>query len=223
MPVGDVVGIYIDNSFSMEAASEEGKLFERARQKAVEIVDSYKENTRFILLTNNSRSSYLRFIDGETLKTDISKTSVSSAETGLSDILNMYRDYVNRNSENSRNTLFLFSDFQKHFSDFSNILPDSTYFLNAVTMLPDQTDNLLIDSAWFEMPGRRKGEVEQLNVSVTNLSDQEYINMPIQFFENDSLKAIGNLSIDGNENKTVQLKIHSGSGGLKYARVELTD
>jgi hypothetical protein len=47
--------------------------------------------------------------------------------------------------------------------------------------------------------------------------------MPIQFFENDSLKAIGNLSIAGNENEIIQLKIHSGSSGLKYARVELND
>jgi len=223
MPVGDVAGIYIDNSFSMEAGSEDGKLFELARQKAIEIADAYKENTRFLLITNDTRYSDLRFMDSETLRTGISKISVSSSGGRISDIIKIFCEFVKTGSEHTRNTLFLLSDFQKHSCDFSNIVPDSSSILNAVPFPAPVSANLLIDSAWFELPGRRKGQTELLNVSVTNMSDREYFNMPVHFYENDSLKAMGNLNIGKNENKILPLNIHYGSSGLKNAYVELTD
>ena len=47
------VAIYIDNSFSMNALSEQGQLLELARNKAVEIVLAYPAGTKFRLFTNN--------------------------------------------------------------------------------------------------------------------------------------------------------------------------
>ena len=47
------VGIYIDNSFSMNALSDKGQLLESARNKALEICLAYPAGTRFKLLTND--------------------------------------------------------------------------------------------------------------------------------------------------------------------------
>ena len=48
-----LVAIYIDNSFSMNALSETGQLLERARKKTLEICLAYKQGTKFLLFTND--------------------------------------------------------------------------------------------------------------------------------------------------------------------------
>ena len=48
----NVVGIYIDNSFSMESVGENGSLLNEAKAKAIEVVNSYRATDKFILITN---------------------------------------------------------------------------------------------------------------------------------------------------------------------------
>ena len=52
----NVVGIYIDNSFSMETIGENGSLLNEAKNKAIEVVNSYRATDKFIL---TSTSVYL--------------------------------------------------------------------------------------------------------------------------------------------------------------------
>ena len=49
----EIVSVYIDNSFSMDAESKYGKLVEVAKNKALDIVNAYKPNTKFLLITND--------------------------------------------------------------------------------------------------------------------------------------------------------------------------
>ena len=56
------VSIYLDNSFSMNALSNDVSLFEKARAKATEIVDAYTTEDRFQVLTNDFEGRQQRLI-----------------------------------------------------------------------------------------------------------------------------------------------------------------
>ena len=50
---GNAVSIFLDNSLSMDATNEDGRLFDQARNSVAEIVAAYKPTDRFQLLTND--------------------------------------------------------------------------------------------------------------------------------------------------------------------------
>jgi len=60
-----IVGIYIDNSFSMNALSENGQLLEVARNKALEICLAYPVGTKFKLLTNDLKPKHQNVFNKE--------------------------------------------------------------------------------------------------------------------------------------------------------------
>src|SRR6056300_494904 len=55
-PEDTVVGIYVDNSFSMEQEGSDGPLIEVAREKARQIVKSYPSTDQFLVFSNTRNS-----------------------------------------------------------------------------------------------------------------------------------------------------------------------
>ena len=55
--LGDAsVGVYIDNSYSMDTKGENGYLLDLAKEQAIRIAESYKATDRFQVITNDSLS-----------------------------------------------------------------------------------------------------------------------------------------------------------------------
>src|SRR3989339_322968 len=54
----EVLSIYIDNSYSMEAVNKEGTLLDEAKRRAREIASAYSLNDKFQLLTNDFGGKY---------------------------------------------------------------------------------------------------------------------------------------------------------------------
>jgi hypothetical protein len=52
------VFIYIDNSLSMDAISDKGRLLDIAKNKSEDIINSYESSSSFYLLTNNFSTIY---------------------------------------------------------------------------------------------------------------------------------------------------------------------
>ncbi|GIV29638.1 MAG: hypothetical protein KatS3mg028_0704 [Bacteroidia bacterium] len=67
------VVIYIDNSFSMENVSKDGKLFETALNKAKEIIQSFSKSTKFYVLTNHPELNVLKPLSQDEALESLSK------------------------------------------------------------------------------------------------------------------------------------------------------
>ncbi|MBV5314008.1 MAG: BatA and WFA domain-containing protein [Prolixibacteraceae bacterium] len=218
-----VVVIYIDNSFSMKSEGEKGSLLEQAKQRAIEIANSYKVGTQFIILTSDFSPQHQFPLNKEQFVQQVAEIKESAHSPKLS---NVYSRAIQLGSETQKKiekNIFLLSDFQKNTSDFDAIKADSSVFTYLLPLKSSVTNNLLIDSCWFEVPGRKIGQSEILYVQISNRSDQAYQNIPIRLTINDSLKAISNISIAGQEKTILELNYTNNSEGIQLCKVELDD
>jgi hypothetical protein len=85
-----VVGVYVDNSFSMNALSEKGQLLELARNKAAEIGQSYPAGTRFMIFTNDLEPRHQNLLNKEQFISQVIDLKQSPAVIPLSFINNRF-------------------------------------------------------------------------------------------------------------------------------------
>jgi hypothetical protein len=219
---GEIVGVYIDNSFSMNALSEQGQLLERARNKAAEIGQSYPAGTKFRLLTNDLEPRHQHFLNKEQFIREVTDVSPSPASVSLSLIHNRF-DMQNKLQENApQGTLYLISDFQRNIADFENFSGE-TFFSYFMPLTPNQVNNLYIDSCWVEVPAHGLNQEETVFVKIKNSSNEDFQNQPLRLFLNDSLKSITNFSVNAQNEITTNLKYTNKSAGIQLGRVEITD
>jgi len=218
-----LVLVYVDNSFSMKAEGEKGSLLEQAKQTAIEIANSYRIATQFVIQTSDFLPQHQFPLNKEQFIQQVTEIKESAHSPKLSEVYSRAVQLENETNKKLEKNIFILSDFQKNTSDFESIKPDSSVLTYLLPFRSSKTNNLLIDSSWFEVPGRKIGQSEKLFVHVSNKSDQAYQNIPVRLTINDSLKAISNISIAGNEKTTVELSYTNNSEGIQLCKVELDD
>lgn len=215
--------IYIDNSFSMKAEGENGPLLEQAKKYAITLANSFRNSSEFILLTNDNASvQQIPFSKNQFIQ-QVSEIRESNHSTKLSEIYAIASGLRNPDFRNADKNLILISDFQKYTSDFESIKPDSSVYVSLLPLSSHTSNNLMVDSCWFEIPGRKIGQNEKLFVHISNQSTQAYQNIPIRLTINDSLKAVATISVNSSEKKTIELNFTNNSSGIQLGKVELDD
>ena len=218
-----IVNIYIDNSFSMNALSSKGQLVEVARNKALEIVDTYPPDTRFRLLTNDLQPRHQHYFNKEQLIQQITEVRISPRSVPLSRIYNRFYDPTVSQDARSMDNTFMISDFQHITSDFENICRDISSTTYLMPIRPEKITNLYIDSCWMEIPAHKPGQEELLHVRIRNHSDESYQNLPVKLFLNDTIKALANFSIEARGEQVVELKYLNLNPGIQTGKVEISD
>jgi len=218
-----IVAIYIDNSFSMKAEGEKGQLLEQAKFKAIEIANSYPVGTQFLVLTCDFLPQHEFLFNKDQFLQQVSEIKESCHSPKLSQVYAQAVRIISSSAKKAEKTFYVLSDFQKNSSDLNVLKTDPTLWTYLLPFKAGKTNNLLIDSCWFDVPGRKIGQQEKLFVRVKNLSPQSYQNIPIRLTINDSLKAISNITIAGNEESVQELNYTNNSNGIQLCKVELDD
>lgn len=215
------VSIFVDNSFSMNALSEDVPLLDQARQKAREIVEGFKPDDRFQILTHDFEGRHQRLVSQEDALGLIDEINSSPSVKNLSQVLSRQRDVLVPSGMENLNS-FIISDFQKSITDF-NTEDDS---LVQVTLLPLQSvqeKNISIDSAWFEAPVQTVGQTNKLVIKVRNHSEQLAENVRLTLDENGQTKPIGTLSIPARSSVTDSINLTILRTGWQKATIKITD
>ena len=218
-----VVEIYIDNSFSMKAEGEKGQLLEQAKIKAIEIANSYPTGTQFLILTNDFNAGNQFPLNKEQFVRQVSEIKDCPRSPRFSDVYAQAIGGIPASVKKAEKTVYILSDFQKNSTNFNAVKTDSTVWTYLFPFQAGKTNNLLIDSCWFETPGRKIGQAEKLYVRIKNLSEQAYQNIPIRLTINDSLKAIANINIAAREESVQELNYTNNSQGIQLCKIELDD
>ncbi len=218
-----IVEVYIDNTFSMKAEGEKGQLLEQAKSKAIEIANSYPAGTQYLILTSDFLPQQQFILNRDQFVQQVSEIKESVRTPRLSEIYNQAIQTVSAQAKKSEKTLYILSDFQQNSSDFQSVKVDSAVWTYLLPFTAEKTNNLLIDSCWFETPGRKIGQAEKLFARVKNLSDQAYQNIPVRLTINDSLKAIANINIAEKQETVVELNYTNNSKGIQLCKIELDD
>ncbi len=217
-----VVGIYIDNSFSMNALSEQGQLLEVARNKAAEISLAYPAGTKFMLLTNELSPRHQHLFNQEQIIQQISEIQPSPKVVPLSLVYNRFASLNTDMENNTDRILYLISDFQRGITDMDNF-KDKSVFSYFLPLVPNQVANLYIDSCWVEVPAHSLNQEESIFVRIKNSSDQAYQNLPLTLYINDSVKSITNFSVEASNEITANLKYNNNTSGYQLGKLEITD
>lgn len=218
----DLVSLYVDNSFSMEAEGSEGELLTRAKQKASEITSSFRATDDFRILDNSFSDAYSRLYTREELSGHISDIDFSHSFRSVSEIIARQQSY-NKNSPYQQHFQYIISDFQKSFTDFENIISDSSSKIFLIPVQPNETANLYIDTLWFDVPTLRQGEQVVLKARIENRSDKPYENVPVRLFTGENQRALSSFSIAENSEAIIEMPFNLTESGILHAWLEITD
>ncbi len=214
------VAIYVDNSFSMNALSEQGQLLEIARNKAVEISQAYPAGTKFRLFTNDLDPKNQHVFNKEQFIQQVTEIQSSPAVIPLSMV---YNRFIQQTSQNETDRIIYFvSDFQRAVTDIENFAK-AEVFSYFMPLVPNQVNNLYIDSSWVEVPAHRLNQEENIFVRIKNSSNEDYQNLPLKLYLNDSLKSVTSFSVSAQNEITASLKYTNASPGIQLGKIEITD
>ncbi len=215
------VSIFIDNSFSMSALSEDVPLVEKAKQRAREIVNAFQVEDRFQILTNDFEGRHQILVSKEDALTLIDEVSVSPSVKEISKVLVRQQQALNSGASDNK-TAFVISDFQKNITDFENY-KDTTLEVNLVSLQPIQERNISIDSCWFDAPVQMINQTNSLIISVKNHSDQDAENIRLSLRHEEQVKPVGTLSIPARSSVKDTVNITILRTGWHEAELNITD
>ena len=218
----NVVGIYIDNSFSMESVGENGSLLNDAKTKAVEIINSYRPTDKFILITNNFNAGDQRLLNNEEAIDKIEEVAISSDSRQLSTIYSRNRDAIN-SAEIENKSFYLLSDFQKSTADFAEIKADTLINSYIIPIKTSEISNLYIDSCWFNSPTHLLNQNEELNIRIKNNSGTDLENIPVKLFINNQNVVPASFTVSANDETIITLNYRNKTNGIQQGRVKLRD
>lgn len=220
-----IIAIYLDNSFSMNAQSRYGNIFDAGKERARKITDSYKNGQSFLFTNNEFQSENKHIIHKEQIIRLINQSKTTAKIRKLSEIIDYQNQIISKElaGKNLGKDFFLISDFQKISSDFEKFKNDSNLNLYLIPLATGKVNNLYIDSCWFEAPQHSLNKPEELKVKIINSGEEDYKDIPIKLIINGKQKAISSFNIDKQSETIVGLNYVNTESGTISAIVEITD
>jgi len=109
------VSIYLDNSQSMETGMGNENLLHQAREKALEIVNSFSSTDKFQVLTNDLEGKYQHFVPANEASIWINDVKSSLAQVSTSTLLQTQANLLRYEKNYNHLAFFYFGFCQKHF------------------------------------------------------------------------------------------------------------
>lgn len=222
-PLADkLVVFYIDNSMSMQSRGSEASLFDEARQMATHLASSFQRNDLFVLLTNDLQAENERPVAVEDFTAAVEELEISNISTPLSQITKRLSTIFDTEQRSER-LVFYLSDFQEGQADFENMAYDSSFRHYFVPMQAKNSNNLYIDSCWFESPVRQLDQSSTVVARIINHGDEALSNIPIRLLLNGQQKALSNIDIMPGSTIETKLTFTNEQTGHFRGSVSLVD
>lgn len=215
------VSIFVDNSYSMSSMSKEISLFDKAKIRAREILQAYKDQDNFQILTNDFEGKHQRLLSKEDALIMLDELKVSPAVRNISEVMKRQTQVLNT-SDRSIKIAYILSDFQKNISDFTP-KTDTLIDFNLIPLQSSTPKNIGIDSCWFEIPVQMANQVNPLIVKVHNYSDEKLENVSLNLKYDGQDKPAGNLSIAPNATTTDTINFAIQNTGWHQAELSIKD
>ncbi|PXX98745.1 hypothetical protein DF185_15295 [Marinifilum breve] len=214
----ELINIYIDNSFSMNGKTEKGNALEVAKNQAFELVKSLPDYAK-IRIYSNDIQHYSTSLNKNQAIARIQEINPSPNSLQLSKTLSNIR----LDSPLDKSQVYILSDFQNSQADLEKLQQDSLLNIDFVHFQLQATNNLVLDSCWFEKPIHFTGPQKELSVKISNHSNKDLKQIPIQLTINDSLKTVGSMDINKNSSEITQLRYNDRQSGLVQAKLSIED
>jgi hypothetical protein len=224
-----VTAIYVDNSLSMSAKGTEGELLSEAREIAKNIITKSTGNTRFFIVTNGFLGTERKLHSKATALEVIDKITLNKSPRAIEQVLQWQQEYLNRYhreiaSISKVNSVYI-SDFQKSTSSFSTYKHEQTPWNEQayiIQCLPQNSDNLFVDSVWMENPVHKPGQSCKLNFRVKNVGENDAADVPVTVLF-DGKTRMTNLSINAQSSATSHMFFTPNTPAYMEGKVSVSD
>ncbi|MEO6303063.1 MAG: BatA domain-containing protein, partial [Bacteroidia bacterium] len=216
------ISIYIDNSFSMENINKQGPLLETAKAKAKEIIKAFGNGDKFQIITNDFEGKHQRFNSKEDAINVVDEVKVSSAVRAFSDVLKRQSEFLS-SSNLANQKIYALTDAQQSTFNLSEIQNDTSVKVTIGVLKANETNNIYIDSCWFETPLQQKGFIQKLHANIVNYGN---VNLEIgsaKLFLNKQQIAISSFSVEANSKKEIQFTFECKQEGINYGSIKIED
>ena len=198
-----IVSVYLDNSLSMNNKWNEFTVLDYAKKQALQVANSFEQNDKFLLITNDFKPIHQRFLTKDEFVNEIDEIGISSVSRKMSAVEQKQIDFLNK--EVSQNKwAFYISDFQKSTSDITELKLDSTVSVTVLPVSGSYAGNVWIDSVWFESPVRMVNKKEKLHARIVN-STPDDIQIKLELSLNGKVKGLLNEDVMGNSESEISL------------------
>lgn len=221
-PGVNAVSIYIDNSFSMEGQGKDGRMLDIAKNKALEIVQSFAPSDKFQLLTSDFEGRHQRLVSRDEMTELIQEVEISSATRHLSDVYARQKDLLTHSGLENRRA-FILSDLQKTVTDVSRVQNDSSILMTVLPDSPGDLANLYIDSVWFDSPVRQINQPETLHARIRNTGSDGRENLPVQLLVNGQQKSVASATVPAESFVDLSIAYTNTEPGFKHAVLQVDD
>lgn len=216
------VSVYVDNSFSMNAGNTSEKLFDKAKSKAKEIINTFRPSDQFMLLTNNLEAKHQRLVSREKVLDFLDDIEITPVVTALSEIVARFNDQLT-SSDLDNKVIYLISDFQKNITHIDEFRVDSSVVINFVPVHSEDGQNISIDSVWFDSPVLLKNIEAKLMVKITNHGSKSFEKVPLKVNINGIQKGVASINIKNNQSVTREVPLTISRKGLQSGVVSISD
>lgn len=219
---GNVVTIFVDNSFSMDANSKDGTLLYDAVEAAKNVVNAFSYADDFVLTTQDFSSKESHILNKDEILSMLDDIQPSAQSHTLDEIVAFAQNTASY-SHKSNHINYFISDFQKNAFDAAALKRDS---LNRNFLIPIEvrhTDNVSIDSCWFLTPVFNVGQSVTLTVRIHNYGTTDVNKLPLKLYINDEQKALAAVDVKAESYADYQMNYTITADGVQCGVVRIED
>ncbi|EAY25967.1 BatA domain-containing protein [Microscilla marina] len=219
-----LVGMYLDNSYSMQSELGNDKYFDLASVYIADLVKVFPKDARFQLITNNFENKEQFPIPANEIADRLTETKFSNAYRSLPSLYKRQSSLLDRYSNNKKNQVFWFSDFQKSTAgDLNKVQLDTSNQYYIVPIKSEKTSNIMIDSVWLENPFIKELESNRVNVRLKSFSQDNYPNLVLKLFLDGKQVSTTSAELPANATAVTSFNFTVNGKGWKAGKITFED
>ena len=219
---GNVVALFVDNSYSMETESKNGSRLYDAVDAAKNIVQSFDFSDDFVLTTQDFTGEESHLLNKDQVLDMLDRIAVSPNSHSFKEI-HAFENHTLQQSNKANVIHYYISDFQKNNFDISLLRNDSSAHIGLIPTPAEQLSNVAVDSCWFLTPVFRLGNTITLVARIHNYGSEEVQKVPVKLHVNEKQKAIAAIDIAAGAYADCHLTYRIDEGGTNCGKVSIED
>jgi len=214
------VFIYVDNSFSMDAESVNGRLLSIAKEKARSISKTYPTETNFWLINNDFLAQHNNSNNANEIASQIDAIKTSAHSKSLNQIVNRQASLNNENAH-----LYIISDMQisgLQVEELNNLDISTSLFLIPLTA-NNNNNNISIDSCWINTPVFSNDQEITVYATITNQSENTLNDQAVFLNINSKQKSQQYTNLKAKESKIISFTFMPETTAVQQGLIQIND
>ncbi len=211
--------IFIDNSFSSQNKNEDGNLLDIQRELGFQLLNELPSHLNHQVISNDFTGAQQHLYSVTELNKKMEGVSTSSKSQQIRDVIKRQKSSF----KDEKYSSVIISDFQKNQFDFSQVKNDSNIDYTLIPVSPNTSNNISIDSIWFDTPIHKINTEEKVHIRIQNMGDIDKEGIRVELELDNEKKGFITLNITANSFKDTLIQYHTSKRGWHEGELTLTD